>query len=359
MVVPGFARLLCMIEQNKLLINTPNINELGGVANHYLGLKHYWNCRVLYNFIGSKKYRKVMTPFTILKYVWNLLTFRPDMVLLNPSLGNNALHRDFFYLRLARLFHKKVSVFIHGFNLNYAAKADWMWIAKNLNEAEHVIVLAQRFKDILLSKGIKSPISLSTTKVPDSMIKDFDIKARNGKIRNLLFLSRVEKAKGVFEAIQTYSILKIKYPHLNLRIVGDGTALPELQQYVKNNKIEEVTFTGGLRGQAVIEEYKNADFFFFFTSHGEGMPTVVLEAMAFGLPVVTRAVGGLCDFFEDGKMGRITESLNPEDYAKLVEPYLQDKDLVKNTSLYNHRYVLKHFLASKVAENIEDILFSK
>lgn len=46
------------------------------------------------------------------------------------------------------------------------------------------------------------------------------------------------------------------------------------------------------------------------------MPTVVLEAMAFGLPVVTRAVGGLCDFFEDGKMGRITNSMNPMDYAK-------------------------------------------
>lgn len=341
--------------ENKLLINTPDINALGGVANHYLGLKPYWNCCVRYNSSGPDKYRKVLIPFTILKYVWFLLTFNPDMVLLNPSLGGTALHRDFFYLRFARLFHKKVSVFIHGFNLDYAAKADWKWIAKNLNKAEHIIVLAQAFKDILISKGIERPISLSTTKVPDSMIEDFDITDRNGEIKNILFLSRVEKAKGVFEIVQTYSILKKKYPYLKLRIVGDGTALPELRQYVIDKNIDGVTFTGGLRGQAIIDEYKNADFF-FFTSYGEGMPTVVLEAMAFGLPVITRYVGGLCDFFEDGKMGRITDSLNPEDFAKLVEPYLQDKELTKNISLYNHRYAKEHFLASKVAKQIEDIL---
>lgn len=341
--------------ENKLLINTPDINALGGVANHYLGLKRYWNCRVQYNSIGSNKYRKILTPFTIIKYVWYLLIFRPDMVLLNPSLGNTALHRDFFYLRLAQLFRKKVSVFIHGFNLEYAAKADWKWIARNLNKAEHIIVLAQAFKDILTSKGIERPISLSTTKVPDSMIEDFDITDRNGEIKNILFLSRVEKAKGVFETVQTYSILKKKYPYLKLRIVGDGTDLPKLQQYVKDKNIDGITFTGGLRGQTIIDEYKNADFF-FFTSHGEGMPTVVLEAMAFGLPLITRYVGGLCDFFEDGKMGRITDSLNPDDYAKLIEPYLQDKELTKNTSLYNHRYAKEHFLASKVAKQIEDIL---
>lgn len=346
-----------MKDKFKILVNTPDINGLGGVANHYKGLKPYWNCDVRYHSIGKKKYRKLYTPISIIKFVNTLLRFRPDVVLINPSLGNGALKRDFFYFNIAKTLGIEVSVFIHGFNLDYAARADWKWIAKNLNKAEHIIVLAQAFKDILTTKGIERPISLSTTKVPDSMIEDFDITDRNGEIKNILFLSRVEKAKGVFEAVQTYSIFKKKYPYLKLRIVGDGTALPELRQYVRDKAIDGITFTGGLRGQAIIDEYKNADFFFFFTSHGEGMPTVVLEAMAFGLPVITRYVGGLCDFFEDGKMGRITDSLNPEDFAKLVEPYLQDKELTKSTSLYNHRYAKEHFLASKVAENIEQILF--
>ena len=343
------------IRNEKILINTPDINNLGGVANHYLGLKPYWNCNVRYNSIGSKKYRKILMPFTIIKYVWYLITFKPDMVLLNPSLGNTALHRDFFYLRLARLFHKKVSVFIHGFNLDYAANADWNWIATNLNKASHIIVLAQSFKDILIKHGVTADIQLSTTKVPDSMIEGFDVNRRTGEVKNILFLSRIEKAKGVFEAVRTYSLLKVKYPYLKMRMVGDGSAMQELKQFVSDNNIQDITFTGGLRGQDVIDEYKNADFF-FFTSHGEGMPNAVLEAMAFGLPVVTRAVGGLCDFFEDGKMGKMTDSKEPEDFVSLIEPYLQDKELTKRTSVYNHQYAKEHFLASKVARQIENMI---
>ena len=344
-----------VISMKKILINTPDINGLGGVANHYKGLKSYWNCRVRYNSIGPEKFRKILIPFTIIKYVWYLMTFKPDMVLLNPSLGNTALHRDFFYLQLARLLHKKVSVFIHGFNLDYAANADWKWIVANLNKASHIIVLAQSFKDILIKHGVTVDIQLSTTKVPDSMIEGFDVNCRTGEVKSILFLSRIERAKGVFEAVRTYNLLKVKYPYLKMRMVGNGSALTELKQFVSDNNIKDITFTGGLSGQDVIDEYKNADFF-FFTSHGEGMPTVVLEAMAFGLPIVTRAVGGLCDFFEDGKMGRMTDSKRPEDFAKLIEPYLQDKELTKRTSVNNHQYAKEHFLASKVVRQIENIL---
>lgn len=344
------------LKHNRLLINTPNINGLGGVANHYKGLKPYWNSDVRYHSIGKKKYRKLLMPFTLIKYVWYLVTFKPDMVLLNPSLGKGALRRDFFYMRLALLFKKKVSVFIHGFNIDYAANADWNWIATNLNKASHVIVLAQSFKDILIKHGVTVDIQLSTTKVPDSMIEGFDVNRRTGEVKSILFLSRIEKAKGAFEAVRTYSLLKVKYPYLKMRMVGNGSALTELKQFVKDHGIEDIVFTGGLSGQAVIDEYKNADFFFFFTSHGEGMPTVVLEAMAFGLPIVTRAVGGLCDFFEDGKMGRMTDSKRPEDFVSLIESYLQDKELTKRTSVYNHQYAKEHFLASKVARQIENIL---
>ena len=45
------------------------------------------------------------------------------------------------------------------------------------------------------------------------------------------------------------------------------------------------------------------------------MPTVVLEAMAFGLPILTRNVGGLVDFFKNDKMGFITDSLEPKDFS--------------------------------------------
>lgn len=342
----------------KILINTPNIHGLGGVANHYLGLKPYWTENVRYLSLGSKRWRAVLTPLTIVKYIWRLLTFRPQVVLLNPSLGEHALIRDFFYLRIAKALGRKVAVFIHGFSWDYAAKADWGWISRNLNRADGVIVLAQAFKDELQRRGVTAPVFLSTTKVADSLVEGFNADRRTGRVSNLLFLSRIERAKGVYETADTFALLKQTYKDLTLTFVGDGSELAALKAYVRAKGIAGIRFTGGLSGGALRHEYEIANFFFFCSSHGEGMPTVVLEAMAFGLPVLTRAVGGVCDFFEDGRMGRITTSTDPAEFARLVKPFIDDAELTKQVSSYNARYAREHFMASSVAKGIEKILGS-
>lgn len=83
------------------------------------------------------------------------------------------------------------------------------------------------------------------------------------------------------------------------------------------------------------------------------MPTSVLEAMAFGLPVVTRPVGGLVDFFEDGKMGYLVESLDATDFAEKVLDLIEGIDKARAMSVYNWGYARQHFLASKVAKELE------
>ena len=342
----------------KILINTPNIHELGGVANHYLGLKPYWTENVRYNSLGAKPWRTCLFPFFVLRFFFRLLVFRPQVVLLNPSLGQRALTRDFFYLRIAKALGRKVAVFIHGFSWDYAAKADWGWISQNLNRADGIIVLAQAFKDELQRRGVTTPVFLSTTKVSDRLVEGFDAGRRTGRVKNLLLLSRMERAKGVYETADTFALLKRDYPDLTLTFVGDGSELAPLKAYVHEKGIADVRFTGGLSGAALRHEYEIADFFFFCSSHGEGMPTVVLEAMAFGLPVLTRAVGGVCDFFEDGRMGRITSSTDPAEFARLVKPFIDDAKLTKQVSSYNARYAREHFMASSVAKSIEKILMT-
>ena len=113
----------------KLLINTPSLKFLGGgVANHYIGLRTFWTENVKYNVVGRRGGKsgsgKYWLPWDIFKFIFRLLTFRPNIILLNPSLGDKALKRDFIYLNICRFFRKKTSVFIHGFNFEYAKNAD-------------------------------------------------------------------------------------------------------------------------------------------------------------------------------------------------------------------------------------------
>lgn len=67
--------------------------------------------------------------------------------------------------------------------------------------------------------------------------------------------------------------------------------------------------------------------------------------MAFGLPVITRPVGGLKVFIEDGKKGYNTESKDPKVFAELIEKLITQPENRKQMSAYNSAFARKHFMA--------------
>lgn len=339
----------------RILVNTPDLRILGGVANHYLGLRNFWTEEVYYNNVGRRKHGMpgvIMLPYDVIKFIVKLLIIHPDAVILNPSLGKKALIRDFIFLKISKLFRKETILFIHGFDLNYAKSVDKVWLLENLNSADLIFILADEYRRLLQSWGVKIPIVLATTKVNDTLIESFDVteKVNNG---SLLFLARVEKTKGIYIAIDTYNVLKQEFPNLTLTIAGDGSELAKVKKYVEDKCISGISILGPISGEQLIETYTNASVYIFPT-YGEGMPTSVLEAMAFGLPVFTRNVGGLKDFFDCDRMGYITDSFDPSVFANAIKQYLYDPALYQRVSRYNHYYAVEHFLASKVAKTIEN-----
>lgn len=343
----------------KILINGPSeaLKNKGGVANHIHGLKKYWTEKFIYNAVGNRGSKqgsgKYWLPWDIIKFTLRLVFQRPDFVWINPSITKNALRRDFVFLKIAHLLNIKVAVFIHGFDLTNFGKMDPKWLASNLNKAAFIMVLAKDFKSQLQKIGVDKPIELTTTKVEDSLLDDFNIESKRYNSRKLLFLARVENAKGIYETIDTYAILKNEFKDLSLQISGGGSEVEPAKKYVKEKNITDVEFTGFIGPDQIKEAYKTSLLLLLLTSHGEGLPTSVLEAMAFGLPVVTRPVGGLADFFENGVMGFISESLEPKDFAEGIRPLLLDASLAERVGKYNYDYAKSHFYASSVAKQLE------
>ncbi|MBD3589179.1 glycosyltransferase family 4 protein [Bacteroides sp. GM023] len=344
----------------RILVNTPRLIPQGGVANHYLGLQDYWTEQVCYNPIGKKGSKSgtgiYRLPLNILVFIFKIFKYRPDVVLLNPSLSKSAVIRDMIFLSITKLMGCRVVVFFHGFDKSEISKMNTKSLARRLNRCKCIFVLAKEFANILKSWGVTVPIELTTTKVDDKLIESFDIRSRIGEIETILFLARITEEKGVFIALDAFQKLKVKYPQLKMRVVGDGPALEKAKRRCLSIGIDDVTFLGALSGNRLVEEYKHSDLYLFPTFHSEGMPTSVLEAMAFGLPVVTRPVGGVCDFFRNGDMGMLVDSLNPEDFAAAVEYIMEDKKRIEKMSHINYEYAINHFLASRVAKQIENIL---
>jgi len=160
--------------------------------------------------------------------------------------------------------------------------------------------------------------------------------------------------KGFYEAIDAFAMLRSTHDYAKLTVAGNGGELSNARAYVISRGIDGVEFTGYLRGEAKNKVFSRADVYLFPT-YGEGMPISVLEAMAYGLPVITRPVGGIKDFFENGKMGFIPESKSPKDFARIMENLAFDHELRSRIRAYNIAYAKEHFPAPKVAARLEQI----
>ena len=312
----------------KILIITTDPDKSGGVANYYKTLSGNFSQNVEYFIMGSRTDKdgfivdmcRLVNDFRKFKKKVKEISY--DIIVFNPTLDFKAVMRDGRFIQIAAKYsNAKLIVFWRGFYLDffdkYIAKRFKKIFVKIFFKVDAHIVLGSIFKNKLRSIGCASPIFSETTIVGNNFINT-GVKIFSNAGNNILFLARVEKDKGIYETINAYKIIKAKFKLATLTIAGNGFELENAKRYVLNNKIQDVIFLGDVRGENKIKTFENADVY-LFPSYYEGMPNSVLEAMGMGLPVVTRNVGGLADFFKDQKMGFITDSFHPEIFAEYIE----------------------------------------
>lgn len=151
------------------------------------------------------------------------------------------------------------------------------------------------------------------------------IPAKNkGGDRYILFTGRLAYRKGLFDLIECAKYICKKYDDVNFIIVGDGMLRNTLQMEVRNSGLEKrIIFKGRVPKTELINFYQNA-MMHVIPSHYEGLPTVLLEAMSCGLPVVATAVSGNLDVIENGKNGLLIPPKSPEEMANAISILLED-----------------------------------
>lgn len=344
----------------KVLINTPKLNCMGGIANYYFNLKELFVNDVKYNFIGGKgnsRFKIFFLLFNYLKFIYLIIIYNPRIVHLNPSLDETSNLRDAIYLLIAKLFNKKVLVFWRGWKLSVEKRINGNYKVLFIyiyNKADAFCVLSSYFKEKLSSWGIEKPIFLETTLVSDQLFDRINIMNKTYDKIRLLFLSRIRKEKGIFEVIEVFRILSKKYNNVELLIAGDGPEFNTIKKSVEQFDDAKIRLLGYIRGEKKIEILTKCNIF-ILPSYTEGMPNCILEAMAFGNCIITRPVGGIKDFFMNEKMGYITDSINPVVFASLIEKLILNPQLMRQISQFNYYYAKSNFMASKVAARIENI----
>ena len=140
----------------------------------------------------------------------------------------------------------------------------------------------------------------------------------------LLFVGRLVHQKGVDVLLAALALLPAT-ASFRLTLIGDGDARPALEAQARSLGTR-VVFAGWRDRAALPETYRAADIF-VFASRDEGMPNVLLEAMASGLPAVATRIAGNEDLVRDGESGRLVPVDDPAAFAAALAPLLADVEM--------------------------------
>ena len=134
----------------------------------------------------------------------------------------------------------------------------------------------------------------------------------------LLAVGRLGAEKGFDMLIAAMCILRDRGVAARLRIAGEGPERPKLEAQIAAHSLGGIVELLGYQA-GLSSLYRAADFF-VLSSRTEGLPIVLLEAMAYGTPVIASAVGEVPTVLDDGRCGWLIEHLSADDIARDSEP---------------------------------------
>lgn len=346
------------------LLLHPHLDRLGGIEGYYRKVRPHFRVPVESLEIGARhgdrsRWRGVFRPVADYLRLRRRLA-RPDVpvVVLNPSLKLDMVVREGFMQRLAKARGRRTVVFWRGWEPGLAARLDRggrRWFRWLYGNADAFVVLATEFRDSLRRWGLTQPIHTEVTVIDDADVADLALEPLLERRlatapRKILFLARLLRQKGIHETLA--AVAQLARPDVRLVVAGDGPELAPARRFAAERGLANVDFLGDVRGAPKWQLLRDASLLCLPSQHGEGLPNSIVEAMAFGLPVVTAPVGGIADFFRDGTHGCAVAGADPPAIARALARLLDDPELYRRAARTNFEFARERFLASRAAERL-------
>ncbi len=148
--------------------------------------------------------------------------------------------------------------------------------------------------------------------------------------KTIVYIGRLEKRKGVDWLILAFADLIKKMPQAHLIIAGSGLRANKLRQFVHDEKINNVTFSGYVSDDEKRRLLGNADLACFPSSYGEGFGIVLLEAMAMGTPVIAgNNIGYATVMKGHGRLGLVDVEATA-DFTNRLAVFLDDEPVQRS-----------------------------
>lgn len=202
----------------------------------------------------------------------------------------------------------------------------------SLSNADKVLVLSKSLYDLVRAKAGNTNIYIISQGIDTNLFKPINIK----KEYDLLFVGRLSREKNLDILLKIFKELRKDFSNLKLCIIGDG---PEKDRLIKS-ATNGVIFLGYVE-QSKLQLYYNKSKIIILTSISEGLPTVLMEAMACGIPAVATNVGGVCEIVVDNKTGYVANLNSYSILKNKIRYLLENENVRKKMSILSIKYVQK------------------
>ncbi len=280
------------------------------------------------NLLGKISLSKILSMFKIFYKINKALIFNKiDLVYFNFSPVGPAFFRDFFYIMFIKLYRKKIVLHLHGKGISsqiYRFKC-FIFFYRLVFKGTNIICLSDSLINDLkeVYKGV--PFVVNNGIKSKNNIDIFE----NQNSVQLLFLSNVAKEKGIFDFIDSISLLSSN--NFYGSIIGNtyDVSISEIEEYITKKKVQhKIKFLGPKYG-AEKELYLSKDSILVFPTfyRNEAFPLVILEAMDHSLPIISTNEGAISTIIVDGLNGFIIDKHAPDQIACKIDYLLKNPSI--------------------------------
>lgn len=302
----------------------------GGVSSVLASYeKYFYRLRHIPTWKITNKINKLW--YFMYHYLWFLILLifdrRIKIVHIHTAAGP-SFERKMLMTRTAKLFRKKVILHMHAadFVEYYNESKSKKWIEDSIRKCDLLIVLSPSWRDFFISIGINSEniIILNNIVTPQVVVDN-----RIDKELKFLFLGWLGKRKGIWDLldviIEHHDELKGKF---FLRFGGNDFE-NEINQLIEKKELNDVVkFEGWVSGKKKEECLSWANVF-ILPSYNEGLPISILEAMTYGMPIISTTVGGIPEVVKDRQNGFLIHAGDKKQIWDSIKYLIDNPDKVK------------------------------
>ena len=291
--------------------------------------------------------------YAYILYPFMLLFKSIDIVHIHGGMRNSFIRKSYF-LVIGKLFRRNIIYHMHSAmvreNIDRCGPYKKRMIIHFFNKYDAIIAISEYWKKIIqlyTEKNIfviYNPIKLQALTLTKTIADPI----------NILTLGALGKRKGTGNIIKVAALLKDE--NIIFTIAGNGNI-----EYFKSlaeeySVADRVFFKGWVAGQDKEDLLHNADIY-FLPSYFEGLPMSILEAMSYGLPVISTKVGGIPELIVHGCNGMIHQPDDLEGFKTSILE-LKDSPALMRQMEENTLQIIRQFDIDEISEKL-DALYEK